>query len=143
VFTGDQRTGRRCPDLPLIEEEQDLSDPQAFDVRNIDGLEALNDVVASIQSLWRGFSARATLEECQFAATVEDHPAVDDYEIEVEHRDEEVQEEEEVEEEEGEEAMPPRRSARIAALAATTAAEEYGCQPRLRWIPRVSCKGMC
>jgi hypothetical protein len=71
-----RRTGRWCLDLPLIEED--------FNVRNIDGLEAFKDVVASIQSMWRGFSARATLDECQFAATVEEHAAVDDYEIEVE-----------------------------------------------------------
>ena len=52
-----------------------------------------------------------------------------------------MEDEEEVEEE-ALDLVPPRRSARIAALAAATAAEEYRCQPRLRRILRVSYEGM-
>ena len=62
-------------------------------------------------------------------------PAVDDCELEVKLSEEGNQvEDEEEEEEEALDLVPPRRSARIAALAA----EEYRCQPRLRRILRVS-----
>jgi hypothetical protein len=64
---------------------------------------------------------------------------VEDCELEVKLSEEGNQVEyEEEEEEEALDLVPPRRSAWIAALAATTAAEEYRCQPRLRRILRVS-----
>jgi hypothetical protein len=101
---------------PLI-----LSDPQVFDVESTDE----EDQVAAGDATLIDEDVR--VEVPVLAQGTVPQPLVED----------EV-------EEEGEEALPPRRSARIAALAAAAVAEANGCrQPRLRRIPRVSYKGMC
>jgi hypothetical protein len=101
---------------PLI-----LSDPQVFDVESTDE----EDQVAAGDATLIDEDVR--VEVPVLAQATVPQPLIED----------EV-------EEEGEEALPPRRSARIAALAAAAVAEANGCrQPRLRRIPRVSYKGMC